>query len=83
VQTAWTPLQIPPCGTVQFKEIWESTWNGRDESEHLSEVMARCIENCRAAEIEVPESFHDAKQDAEHRWFDEEIGPYLTDRSKR
>jgi hypothetical protein len=81
VQIAWTPLGISPCGTVQFKEIWETTWNGRGESEHLSEVMARCVEHCRLAEVEVPEAFHDARQEAEHRWFEEEISPYLTKES--
>jgi len=77
VQTAWTPLQIPPCGTIQFKEIWESTWKGRGESEYLSDVMARCIADCRLAEVEVPEEFREAKREAEQREFDEEVGPYL------
>jgi hypothetical protein len=77
VQTAWTPLGISPCGTIQFKEIWETTWNGRGESEYLSDVMARCIESCRLAEVEVPEAFRDAKREAEQREFDEEVGPYL------
>jgi hypothetical protein len=81
VQTAWTPIQIAPCGTVQFKEIWETTWNGRGESEYLSDVMARCVENCRLSEVEVPEAFRDAKREAEQREFDEEVGPYLTKES--
>jgi hypothetical protein len=77
VQTAWTPLGISPCGTIQFKEIWETTWNARGESEHLSEVMARCVADCQLAEVEVPEAFRHAKQEAENQWFDEEIGPLL------
>ncbi len=77
VQTAWTPLAISPCGAIQFKEIWETTWNGRGESEFLSDVMARCIENCRLSGVEVPEAFHEAKREAEQREFDEEVGPYL------
>jgi hypothetical protein len=77
VQTAWTPLGIPPCGTIQFKEIWETAWNGRSESEYLSDVMARCVESCRLSEVEVPEVFREAKREAEQREFDEEVWPYL------
>jgi hypothetical protein len=77
VQSAWTPIQILPCGSVHFREIWETIWNDRDESEYLSDVMARCIENCRLAEIEVPEAFREAKREAEQREFDEEVGPHL------
>jgi hypothetical protein len=83
VQTVWTPLGISPCGSVQFKEIWERTWNGRGESEYLSDVMARCIESCRPGEIEVPDAFREAKREAEQREFEEEVGPHLDAKALR
>jgi len=39
--------------------------------------MARCVADCQLAEVEVPEAFRHAKQEAENQWFDEEIGPLL------
>jgi hypothetical protein len=71
----------PPGPSVDFQEIWETTWNGLGESEYLSDVMAGCIENRRLAEVEVPEDFLDAKREAEQREFDQEVGPYLTKES--
>jgi len=73
--------QDPRGYSVGSQEIWETTRNGRGESEYLSDVMARCIENCQLAEVEVPKAFREAKREAEQRESDEEVGPCLRSES--
>jgi hypothetical protein len=79
MEGCWKPLGIAPCGRDEFQEIWKSVWEGRSESEPVSDVMRRCIEICNQeqVEVQVPRAFHDAKREAESREFDEEVGPYL------
>ena len=75
----WEPLEVLPCGSTEFQEIWGTIWGKRSESEMTSDTMERCIQGCRQFGVPVPKPFYDAKRKVESRELDEEVGPEIYD----
>ena len=69
----WRALEIVPCGSIEFQEIWGTIWGKRRESERISDTMEQCIQGCKRFGIPVPKPFYDVKRKVESREFDAEV----------
>ena len=81
----WKPLGLPPCGSVEFQEIWQRIWEGCGESEKLSYVMERCIQVCEgeSVDVKVPSIFRRAWKAIAEEEFQEEMAPFYAEISRR
>jgi len=72
----WQSIKTEPCGSDEFREVWNHTWRTRPDGEFLSDTIRRCIEACEQEQVsvDVPRLFREALRRIENEEFVRECG---------